>query len=469
MPPRARGTTQRNESTPKEKRKPVRRDPEKRRQQNIQAQKKYREKLRERLAHLEALAELAAQRRGGCTTPGKSAAGPGPEKAVALDLTSSSSDNTSTDAPTDQSFDSSASSLTAAVDGNQPFVPQLGDISLDLGLWNSATYTSLSNDPSTLNIWDHTTLPLQPDDTIWYPSTIDQLSNSTPSEENIWAPSAYAPYSVAPSTFEPTAQDNSFPPICKRHNDNPGLSWTTTIICGCSTPHFQIQSHGPRSLARGRFKILMTEPATPTADLYANNIRIDQLCTLTALYSVVKHIGIPEDMLCADESLSPFFRSTADPADASMTTETVAAVQRIFKKLKREMRPTRAQIITSHHPSLDILPFPELRNTLIKHQGEFDEDEFFHDALTGLVCWGGAGIGKRDRASSTGQISSGTPWDPRSWEAQVWFLKKYWNLLGGEDGDLVRQTEWWRAIRGDDELDVTELASGNLYGTTLFD
>lgn len=40
MPPQ---TTKRGESAQKEKRKPVRRDPEKRRQQNIEAQRKYRE------------------------------------------------------------------------------------------------------------------------------------------------------------------------------------------------------------------------------------------------------------------------------------------------------------------------------------------------------------------------------------------------------------------------------------------
>jgi len=43
MPSQTREVIQRSESVGKEKRKPVRRDPEKRRQQNIQAQKKYRE------------------------------------------------------------------------------------------------------------------------------------------------------------------------------------------------------------------------------------------------------------------------------------------------------------------------------------------------------------------------------------------------------------------------------------------
>jgi hypothetical protein len=100
-----------------------------------------------------------------------------------------------------------------------------------------------------------------------------------------------------------------------------------------------------------------------------------------------------------------------------------------------------------------------LRKNLIRHQHqeEFDEDQFFLDLLAGLICWGGAGVGKRDRDQSTGLASTGTPWDIRSWEAKVWFLKKYWTLLGGEDGELVRQSEWWREIRGEDT--PTELQS----------
>lgn len=86
---------------------------------------------------------------------------------------------------------------------------------------------------------------------------------------------------------------------------------------------------------------------------------------------------------------------------------------------------------------------------------------FFMELMTGLVCWGNAGVGQRDRAEDElGLASTGAPWDVRSWEAKDWFLEKYWNLLGGEVGELVRQTEWWRSIRGEEMLRVrcSELA-----------
>lgn len=206
----------------------------------------------------------------------------------------------------------------------------------------------------------------------------------------------------------------------------------------------------------GQVKILTVEPSSPTADPYTNNLRVDQLCTLTALLSIAMHIEISQDVLCNDDLRSPFFRFHATPADALAETNIVTAVKKSFKTLKPDMRPTHEQITIDHHPYFDIIPFPGLRNNLIKRQGEFNEDEFFLDLLTGLVCWGGAGVGKRDRNTSTGKVSTGTPWDSRSWEAQQWFVRKYWHLLGGDEGDLVRQTEWWRSMRGDDPLDVVE-------------
>ncbi|KAI4121308.1 MAG: hypothetical protein LQ338_006439 [Usnochroma carphineum] len=153
-------------------------------------------------------------------------------------------------------------------------------------------------------------------------------------------------------------------------------------------------------------------------------------------------------------SLSPFFCSSAESADDMVKANMICTVQGIFNTLKPDLRPSREQITVKHHPYIDILPFPTLRKNLIAHQEAIDEDEFFYDMLTGLVCWGGAGIGRKDREDSTGYTSTGTPWDCRSWEARVWFLKKYWTLLGGEDGELVRQSEWWRSVRGDDALDM---------------
>jgi hypothetical protein len=240
--------------------------------------------------------------------------------------------------------------------------------------------------------------------------------------------------------------------ICEKHNDGLDPYWTTTIDCGCASPHVQIRTQGLDPFSHGEVKILSFGPSATAADPYANNLRIETVCTIAALYTLGMYVGITEEMLCADQSLSPFFQSSAESADDMVKANMICTAQRIFKTLKPDLRPSSEQITVKHHSYIDILPFPTLRKNLITHQEAIDEDEFFHDMLTGLVCWGGAGLVRKDRDESTGYASTGTPWDVRSWEARVWFLKKYWALLGGEDGELVQQSEWWRSIRGDDPL-----------------
>ena len=263
-------------------------------------------------------------------------------------------------------------------------------------------------------------------------------SDDTPSALSIWD----SPTHIDPSLL-----------IRDDHNDEIDLYLTTTIDCGCSGPHVQIWTQGPDPFSYGKVRILSFESSATAADPYTNNLRIETVCIIAALHNLGMHVGITEETLCADTSLSPFFRSSTESADDMVKANMICTAQRIFKTLKPDLRPNSEQITVEHHPYIDILPFPTLRKNLIIHQEEIDGDEFFHDMLTGLVCWGGAGIGMKDREASTGYASTGTPWDVRSWEARVWFLNKYWALLGGEDGELVRQSEWWRSMRGDDALD----------------
>ena len=343
------------------------------------------EKFRERLDHLEALAASAAQSHAVDRTP---AAGAGASEAVTTHALSSTPTHTATQSlPACNALDVSLFSSSIATPGEYQYpIPQSGNISSALSIWDSTTHV----DPSLL--------------------------------------------------------------IHDKHNDGLDPYWTTTIDCGCSSLHVKIRTRSPDPFSYGEIKILSFGPSATTADPYANNIRIETVCVAAALYTLGTYVGITEEMFCADTSLSPFFCPSAESADDMV--KAVCTVQRMFKTLKPDLRPSSEQITVKHHPYIDILPFPTLRTNLITHQEEVDEDEFFQDMFTGLVCWGGAGIGRKDREDSTGYASTGTPWDVRSWEAKVWFLKKYWTLLGGEDGELVRQSEWWRSIRGDDPVDI---------------
>ncbi|KAL4940839.1 hypothetical protein BDV06DRAFT_195838 [Aspergillus oleicola] len=454
MPPRAREVTQQDAPAGEEKRKPVRRptrrDPEKRRQQNIAAQKRYREKLRERLERLEALAASAAESRG---IPATSL---GPLKPVSPQGSYRSSNNsTATNIPIAHTCAASTTvNFPPFGAEHQALVPQLDDIPLDLDLWDPSLYAPFPDDPSLFGMWDPT-LTLQPEDTLWSPPATDQQSDSATSEGSILLPTNHFLQTAAQKDMSAVkyrklkTKDQS---PCQFPGDRPGSYWTTTIQCGCQHPHFQLQTSNPGSFNSGDVWLLSLEQNSHVPDPFTNNLRLDMVCNITALWAIGAHLGVSEEEVCEDDAISPFFQPGAEASDAVIKT-----TQALFKTLKYDLRPTKEQITISHHPFIDIFPFPTLRKNLITQAGEYDEDQFFHDTLTGLVCWGGTNIGKKDRNASTGKASTGTPWDSRSWEAHAWFVNKWYSLLGGEDGELVRQTEWWRSIRGEDAIDLVEV------------
>ncbi|KAJ6091298.1 hypothetical protein N7467_003267 [Penicillium canescens] len=436
MSPLTQGDMQQSESVAKEKRKPVRRDPEKRRQQNIKAQKRYREKLRERLSHLEA---LEASQRGSV------------EETLAVSTATSQATITEGSYITTQdpsiyhTSDIYAPSLSSGTQDFHHIVPQFEDNWSALSTWDSTATISQSDGTSTVpSIWGSAT-------------HTSQSENNTPPSLSPWDTTALFLRSFGTQSTtgvsDPVAITHVDPSVvmCEKHNDSSDPYWTTNIDCGCSIPHIQIRTQGPDPFTLRGFRLLSFTPTARIADPYVNTLRLETVCTIAALFNLGMHIGITQEMICAEDCRSPFYRSGAK-SDHPIEANTIGTVKGIFKALKPDLRPSSEQITVEHHPYIDILPFPTLRKNLIRHQHleEFDEDQFFLDLLAGLVCWGGAGVGRRDRDQSTGFASTGTPWDVRSWEAKVWFLTKYWTLLGGEDGELVRQSEWWRGIRGED-------------------
>ncbi|KAK8051175.1 hypothetical protein PG993_002560 [Apiospora rasikravindrae] len=235
--------------------------------------------------------------------------------------------------------------------------------------------------------------------------------------------------------------------VCHRNCDgDKGLAWMPATGCGCSSTDDglqQIISH------RGGAQSFSAAAAAAAGDPYANHLRLETVCTLDALFSLGTLLGIPSERMCPRETPSPFFRSGIE-----YSADAIDMVQKIFRTLKPDLRPGREQVTVAHHPFIDCLPFPTLRRNLLLHRAHVDPEQLQFDVIEGLVCWGGAGISRRDGGDSTGRASTGTPWDVRSWEAKECFLRKYWAMLGGEEGELVRQSEWWRDIRGEEPLRI---------------
>ncbi len=225
-------------------------------------------------------------------------------------------------------------------------------------------------------------------------------------------------------------------------------NWSRYIDCGCLYPHLQVSSSRPRVYLE--LEADAPSQSSCSTDPDVNTLRIERYCIVQSMTSLCLHIGMTKDMLCDDKATSPFFRPTGKIVNGTGADTVVKMVQTIFKTLKPDMRPTREQIIRQHAAFIDVLPFPTLRRNVINSGEAVDLTEFYHDLIDGLICWGGATDRSSVTDSTTGDIYAATPWDSRSWEARGWFLRKYWALLGGEEGELVRQSEWWRNMRGDD-------------------
>ncbi|KAF7551588.1 hypothetical protein G7Z17_g4919 [Cylindrodendrum hubeiense] len=209
--------------------------------------------------------------------------------------------------------------------------------------------------------------------------------------------------------------DTSVPPVVFFH-------------CGCPVLHIAVHPSA----------VLL--PVIP--DLRINTLRIDIVCSVAAMLENCLQVGITQKMFCDEDSVSPFYRPQIDAPEERASL--VDSVQRGFRGLHFDLRPTRKQIINNHHPFLDALPFTDIRNNLITYADEIDEDEFFHDSINHLTCWG-----------SVEGAHTGSPWDGRSWEASDLFLQKWELIVGGDDGELTRNSSWWRSLRGER---VTEIS-----------
>ncbi|KAL3422950.1 hypothetical protein PVAG01_04697 [Phlyctema vagabunda] len=135
-----------------------------------------------------------------------------------------------------------------------------------------------------------------------------------------------------------------------------------------------------------------------------------------------------------DEVLSPFNRLLGPfPLQPDLTAAR-------FSKLPTALKPTVLQHSTPHHPWIDLLPMPMLRDNIFRQGLEsFDEAELCHamrgqapDHNPGLLVWS-------------------DPWDPMGWEVTEEFIGSWGWVIAG-CADLLQSTNTWRTRRGEKPL-----------------
>ncbi|KAJ3527150.1 hypothetical protein NM208_g10847 [Fusarium decemcellulare] len=104
--------------------------------------------------------------------------------------------------------------------------------------------------------------------------------------------------------------------------------------------------------------------------------------------------------------------STFNPPDASVPSP---------------LKPTNLQKTVPHPSFVDVIPFPGVRNRILRSLAVIDLEKFTTDLTEGAFkVWGS------------------TPWDGTSWEVDEAFAKRWWFLV---DEQLLSATNFWRRQR----------------------
>jgi hypothetical protein len=143
--------------------------------------------------------------------------------------------------------------------------------------------------------------------------------------------------------------------------------------------------------------------------------------------------------------------------------------------------PTNLQQTHDHSTWINVIPFPRIRDNLIRCEGRFDHGELMQDLTGELMAstlaprrrgTSGTTTGPEDRhrpsslslpsGIDTDEITSGRkglivwgePHEPQSWEATPGFLAKWtWAVEGCEE--LVEISNTWRIIRGEEPMQLS--------------
>ena len=145
-----------------------------------------------------------------------------------------------------------------------------------------------------------------------------------------------------------------------------------------------------------------------------------------AMMSNGSDLGYEPGKSMDDEALSPF----SDPSKSAMALPIPASLQ-----------PTKLQRQIVHHPWIDTIPIPGMRDNLLRAGDSYDDAELCAD-LVGLY---------NVSNGRTGMIIWGEPWDHNSWEMTEDFIRRWgWTVRGCQQ--LLRATNYWRQRRGEKPL-----------------
>ncbi|KAJ3545399.1 hypothetical protein NM208_g2529 [Fusarium decemcellulare] len=149
------------------------------------------------------------------------------------------------------------------------------------------------------------------------------------------------------------------------------------------------------------------------------------------------------------------------PAETSTTCE-ITVVRPTQRIMPPTLQPTLLQMNLPHPAWIDIFPYPEMRDNLIRRQHFFDHVSFLADLVGEFALFRPSGRGSAleklpssewddDNPSGNGFVLWGEPHLKESWEATPRFLAKWaWAVEGCDE--IIRIANGWRSTRGERPL-----------------
>jgi hypothetical protein len=186
------------------------------------------------------------------------------------------------------------------------------------------------------------------------------------------------------------------------------------------------------------------------ADPHCNAIQLHPTTIFSAVLHNALSLGFDLEALgaCGPEHISPFYRPTTPADDPS--TILASIMSSLSTSPPDHLRPTLTQVLIPHHASLDLIPLPQLRERVITLSAAMPEVFNLWEMKLDIYTRGGLTVWRRKGSGSSSERGPGCqPWDKNSWEAAPWFLRKWSMAVDGENGELGRQSQWWRALRGE--------------------
>ncbi|KAE8550738.1 hypothetical protein EYB25_006966 [Talaromyces marneffei] len=173
---------------------------------------------------------------------------------------------------------------------------------------------------------------------------------------------------------------------------------------------------------------------SPTADLLLGLTQLNIIRVLHANRDILGYTA--SDM--HDDALSAFNLNVNASMDINLNLVCQSSIIKTRSDLPLALQPTTTQYKVPHHPWLDLIPIPKMRDHLIRAGDSIDDVK---------LCYDMCGY----RVPETGILIWKEPWDPSGWEVTERFLQ-LWGWAVRDCWELFDSTDRWRRKRGERPL-----------------